>query len=119
MLEAADERAANPFESVLRAIARDVPGLRVEPQQWVEDVGRADLVDARLRIAIEAESHAFHSDRAALARDVHRYTAFTRHGWIVVRFTWEDVMFDPDYVRGVLVDVVAWAGSARGDARAS
>lgn len=78
----------------------------------MEDVGRADLVDARLRIAIEAESHEFHSDRAALARDVHRHTGFTRHGWRVVRFTWEDVMFDPAYVRAVLCDVVAAAGPA-------
>lgn len=107
VLELADQRAANPFESVLRAIALGVPGLQVEPQQWVGDVGRADLVDARRRIAIEAESHAFHSDRASLERDVHRYTAFTRLGWRVVRFTWQEVMFDPAYVRAVLIDVVA------------
>ncbi len=106
VLELADGRAANPFESVPRAIALGVPGLHVEPQQWVGDVGRADLVDARLRIAIEAESHEFHSDRASLARDVHRYTGFTRLGWRVVRFTWEDVMFDPACVRAVLADVV-------------
>src|SRR6476661_4830959 len=46
--EAADGRAANPFESVLRGIACRVRGLNVEPQQWVGDVGRADLMDRRL-----------------------------------------------------------------------
>ena len=30
--DAADGRAANPFESLLRAIALQVPGLRVQPQ---------------------------------------------------------------------------------------
>ena len=37
---AADVRADNPFESVLRAIALEVPGLCVEPQQWVGRLGR-------------------------------------------------------------------------------
>ncbi|HSV40195.1 MAG TPA: type IV toxin-antitoxin system AbiEi family antitoxin, partial [Nocardioidaceae bacterium] len=32
---AADGRADNPFESVLRAIALDIPGLDLRPQQWI------------------------------------------------------------------------------------
>ena len=105
--EAADPRAANPFESVLRSIALEVPGLCVEPQQWVGHVGRVDLLDVRLGLVIEAESFQFHSDRRSLARDVRRYTAMTRLGLRVVRFTWEEVMFDPEHVRAVLTDVVA------------
>ena len=49
---AADARAANPFESVLRAIALQVPDLSVEPQVWIGDVGRPDLVDEGLRIVL-------------------------------------------------------------------
>jgi very-short-patch-repair endonuclease len=30
-----------------------------------------------------------------------------RAGYTVVRFTWEEVMFDPDHVRAVLTDLVA------------
>lgn len=78
----------------------------VEPQQWVGAIGRADLVDHGRRIVIEADSFEFHSDRASLRRDVHRYTAFVRLGYRVVRFTWEDVMFDPAYVAEVLRDLV-------------
>ena len=107
VVKAADGRAANPFESVLRAIALEVPGLCVVPQQWVGDIGRVDLLDQRLRLVIEAESHEFHSSRTALARDVRRYTWFARLGYTVVRFTWEEVMFHPDYVRAVLMDLVA------------
>ena len=104
--EACDIRAANPFESALRAIAKGVPGLEVEPQQWVGDVGCADLMDRRLGIVIEAESFEFHADSASFARDVRRYTLFVQHGFVVVRFTWKEVMFDPDYVRSVLADLV-------------
>lgn len=104
----ASPRAANPFESVMRAIAREVPGLVVVPQGEVGIIGHADLTDARLRIAIECDSYEFHSLPEAFRYDVRRYTAMVRLGWLVVRFVWEDVMRKPDYVRDVLADVVAW-----------
>lgn len=103
----ADGRAANPFESVVRAIALDVPGLRVTPQGKVGDLGWADLVDERRRLAIECDSWAFHSSREAFRRDVRRYTAMVCAGWTVVRFCWEDAMEHPDRVRDSLLAVVA------------
>jgi very-short-patch-repair endonuclease len=102
----ADGRAANPFESVLRAIALDVPGLAVEPQVWVDPVGRPDLLDARRRLVIEADSFAYHGHRAALRRDCERYNAFVAIGYQVVRFSYEHVFHQPDYVRAVLLAVV-------------
>jgi very-short-patch-repair endonuclease len=104
---AADGRAANPFESVLRAIALDVPGLHVVPQGAVGAIGQADLADTRLRIAVEAESFEFHALAEAFRHDVRRYTAMTRLGWLVVRFVWDDVMHRPAYVHDVLADIVA------------
>ena len=106
VVRAADGRAANPFESVLRAIALDVPGLYVVPQEWTDDVGHPDLVDKRLRLVIEAESFEFHGKRRALYEDCERYNAFAMKGWWVVRFSWEHVMFEPDYVREVLTRMV-------------
>ena len=57
VLAAGDARAANPFESVLRAVALEVPGLRVRPQVRIDDadgwVGRVDLADEELRIVLE------------------------------------------------------------------
>jgi hypothetical protein len=103
---AADGRAANPFESCTRAIALDVPGLSVRPQVSIRGIGRVDLADLALGIVIECESLEFHSDAASLKRDVRRYTSCARRGLVVVRFTWTEVMFDPDYCRGALEDVV-------------
>jgi very-short-patch-repair endonuclease len=105
--EHASAKAANPFESVLRAIALEVPGLDVVPQGPVGAVGHADLTDERLRIAVEAESFEFHALPEAFSHDVRRYTAMIRLGWLVVRFVWDDVMHRPAYVRSVLADVVA------------
>lgn len=50
---AADGRADNPFESVLRALALQVPGLTVVPQIRIGPV-RPDLVDEDLRLVLEA-----------------------------------------------------------------
>jgi very-short-patch-repair endonuclease len=97
--------AANPFESVLRAIALDVEGLAVRPQVWVSGV-RPDLVDEELRIVIEADSFEWHGSRAALRKDARRYNLLVLDGWLVLRFAWEDVMFEQGYVRAVLVRMV-------------
>lgn len=97
--------AANPFESVLRAIGLDVPGIDLRPQVVIADEtgqGRPDLVDVDRRWVVEAESHTWHSKRGALRRDCRRYTQFVLLGWRVLRFAWEDVMFHPDYVHGCL-----------------
>jgi very-short-patch-repair endonuclease len=101
--------AANVFESSLRAIALTAPGLSVEPQISVREpqfLGRPDLVDGRLRIILEADSFEWHGQRAALRRDTHRYNAFAVHGWLVLRFAYEDVMFEPGWVRSMLTAAV-------------
>jgi len=104
---AADERAANPFESCLRATCHDVAGLSVEPQFSLAGIGRVDLADVQLRLVLEAESLEFHNDALSFRNDVRRYTALVRAQWRVARFCWEDVMFQQEYVRAVLTDLVA------------
>ncbi len=106
----ADGRAANAFESALRGIVLDVPGLTVEPQVSIraghEFLGPPDLVDERLGIILEADSFEWHGDRAALARDARRYNRFVAHGWLVLRFAWDDVMFRPELVAAVVAAAV-------------
>ncbi len=102
----ADGRAANPFESVLRAIALGVEGLHVEPQVWVGEVGRPDLYDRSLGLVLEADSFEFHGRRAALRGDCERYNGFVLEGCQVLRFAYEHVMHDPGYVHEVLTAAV-------------
>jgi very-short-patch-repair endonuclease len=97
--------AANPFESVLRAVALDVPALDLRPQVVIDEDGwrgRPDLVDVRRRLVVEAESFEFHGKRRMLTRDCERYNALVLRGWTVVRFSWEHVMLQPDYVDACL-----------------
>ena len=86
----------------------EVGGLDVVPQWPVEARGRTwhpDLVDVRRRLAIEADSWEFHTGRDEHSRDCVRYTALSVTGWTVLRFTWEQVMLSPAYVRDVLREV--------------
>ena len=101
----ATDLAANPFESVLRAIALEVPGIALRPQVVIEQDGwrgRPDLVDLERRLVVEADSFEFHGRRVALVRDCERYNALVLRGWTVLRFSWEHVMVEPDYVRASL-----------------
>ena len=110
VLAASDARATGPFESSLRAIALGVPGLVVEPQTRIRYDGffaRVDLADEGLRIVLEADSHEFHTERKAFDRDCRRYNGLVTRDWLVLRFTWEMVMFEPHVVRCAIEDLVA------------
>jgi very-short-patch-repair endonuclease len=106
VIELGDHRAANPFESVLRAIVHEIIGAHFEPQVWVGNIGRADLVDRRRRVVVEGDSFEFHSEADALNRDMVRYNAFLGEGHVVLRFGWQHAMFEQDYVRATVTAVL-------------
>lgn len=110
VLAAADGRAANPFESCLRAIALDVPGLEPRPQFQVADSGcfaTVDLGDPARRIALAAEGFEHHGTRSGLQRDCRRYTELATCGWRLLRYTWHDVMTRPAWVRWTIAATLA------------
>ena len=96
---AADRRADNPFESVVRAISLEFPALRLVPQLYVPGVGYPDLHDRARRLVVECDSFQFHSGREAVVKDVERYNACELGGFPLLRFAWEHAMLRQDYVR--------------------
>lgn len=107
VLDHADGRAANPFESVLRARCIEA-GLKVTPQAAVDlgtGVVHPDVVCHEQRAVFEADSWTHHATRKAHQRDCSRYNLLVLHGWRVFRFTWEQVMLAPEYVAWVLGQV--------------
>ena len=112
VLRHADGRAANPFESVLRALCIEA-GLSVEPQATLHlGTGQVqpDLVCHLLLLVIEADSWTFHASRKAHRRDCARYNLLVVRGWRVLRFTWEQVMHDQAYVTWVLAELTRSVG---------
>ena len=98
---AADGRAESPLESALRSILIEAGIEGFEPQVVIRDgafFARVDLGHRDLLIALEADSFAHHGTRTALTRDCRRHVNLTIRGWRLLRFSWEDVMFDPEWV---------------------
>jgi very-short-patch-repair endonuclease len=96
----ADRGAANPFESVLRALCI-LAGADLATQCVIKDkdfYARVDLAVEELSIVVEAESFEHHADRDSLRSDCRRYTGLAARGWVVLRFTWHEVMYEQDYV---------------------
>ncbi|NRD25260.1 hypothetical protein [Frigoribacterium sp. VKM Ac-2836] len=87
-----DARAESGTESIARLLlARD--GIRAEPQVWVDDHTRVDLlVDGWFVLECVSKEH--HSSTAAYARDRERITHITGLGFVVLEVTYAQVLFD-------------------------
>lgn len=71
-----------------------------------------DLAYPSLRIAIELDG-AVHRDRDVFERDRPRQNGIVLEGWMVLRFTWKDMVDDPD---GLVASVRAAIALAKRDA---
>ena len=80
-----------------------VPNYAVRDERG-QIVAEIDFADPELKIAIEVDGRAFHSDRRSFERDRKRQNMLVTRGWIVLRFTWERLVNDPE---GVLAEVAA------------
>lgn len=105
-----DARSANAFESSCRAILLDAGITGFQPQVAIRHkkrwVGRVDLADRTRRIVIECDGFAHHGDRDAFVSDLVRHTKLVAAGWRPLRFTWEQVMFRPEWVLEMVQDVI-------------
>lgn len=101
VIEHADGRAANPFESALRAIVLRV-GLRGFVPQLVvtgEDLlACVDLGDPERKVAFEADGFRVHGTRRAFASDLARHDDLWTEGWVTRRFAYEHVLYRSAWV---------------------
>ena len=103
----ADGRAANPFESALRAIVIErgitgfqpqllIPGGYGAGRSGSDKDKRVDLGDPERLAIFEADSFEHHGLRSALAADCRRYDELVSQGWQLLRFSYEQVMFEAE-----------------------
>jgi very-short-patch-repair endonuclease len=80
-----------------------------------DDSGRIlaeiDFAHLELKIAIEVDGRAFHSDGRSFERDRERQNMLALRGWLVLRFTWDRLVNDPE---GVIAEVVTALTALRG-----
>jgi very-short-patch-repair endonuclease len=99
--ELADGRAESVLESALRALLIEHGIGGFVPQVVIRDgdfSARLDLALPDLRIGLEAEGFEYHGTRRALVKDCRRHVNLAIRGWTVLRFSWEDVMYDGEWV---------------------
>lgn len=99
----ADPRSGSVLESALRVLLALAGLLPPESQHVVRDaggrfLGRVDFAWPRHRLVVETDGYAFHADRASYRSDRRRTNALVLAGWTVLRFSWEDVLHDPEHV---------------------
>jgi hypothetical protein len=109
LLTLVDGRAESPMETRLRLLLHDAGAPTPIPQYEVRDddgrfIARVDLAYPQWRIALEYEGD-HHRERAQFRRDIRRANALRQAGWLVLRFTADDVLRRPRDV----VDQVAAA----------
>ncbi|MFL6080075.1 MAG: DUF559 domain-containing protein [Ornithinibacter sp.] len=100
----ADGSAANPFESVLRALCIE-EGFELAPQLelWAPGLyAVVDLGSEELLLVVEAEGFEHHGTRKGLLKDCRRHTELAVFGYSSLRYAFEDVMGDQPWVRWTL-----------------
>lgn len=98
-----DERSHSPLESALRALLIDAGLTFFEPQYAARAadgkvLAKADLGDPVTGVLLEADSFLFHGQRGQLEWDARRYNVLVAHGYLVLRFAYEHVLGDKDWV---------------------
>jgi len=63
-------------------------------------IGRVDFAYPEMKIAIEVQSHRWHSSWGAQRSDMDRLTRLQTQGWIIIQVTYEDLERHPDRVAG-------------------
>ena len=103
-LSLSSDRARSILETVARLQLIDM-GLTPQVGVWIEGVGEVDMIILGF-IVIEVDGWAFHSSKEQREKDLKRDRELLRRGFIVLRFTYDDVM-NGDFAREVPVSVQA------------
>ena len=103
---------AGQLEEALESVLRDP---RIPPHQsqpgfpWLGAHGRVDACIPAWRRILEADGRLWHTREADFERDRARDHMAQQHGFEVTRFTYGQLVHDPDYVLRVLLDIGAHA----------
>lgn len=112
-----DPRSGSVLESLLRVLLAEHGILVPRTQHVVRDaagrfVGRVDFCWLQQRLIVEADGRRWHDPEDARDRDRRRTNAYGRLGWVVLRFTWAEVVHSPDEVVATVREALAARGAA-------
>jgi very-short-patch-repair endonuclease len=120
VLALADPACGSVLESLLRVLLheRGLPAPRTQVvvrSRAGATIGRVDFAWPDVGLLVEADGFAFHADRRRYRNDRRRANALVLAGWRLLRFSWEDVLHDPDAVvecvRAALAAAPGWTAA--------
>lgn len=81
----------------------ETAGISLPQRQFEIDIGwdrpiHVDFAYPPIKLAIETDGYGVHSSRSQWIADRRRDAALIALGWIVLRFSWDDVQSRPEYV---------------------
>ena len=97
--------AESGTESLVRVRLRR-KRVRVRTQVTIEGVGRVDML-LRHRVVLEVDSRAHHTGEENYHRDRLRDLKLLARGYVVIRVTWEQVMFGWEEVEPLILEALA------------
>lgn len=89
-----EDRARSHLERMFTTLTRRARLPRPAPNQEVGGLSR-DFVWSDQRLVAETDGYRYHSSRSAKRRDNRRDRQLTALGWRPVRFTYEEIAFEP------------------------
>jgi very-short-patch-repair endonuclease len=84
---------------------------------WSSGAFYLDCAWPKLHVGAESDSYRWHGTRTAWDRDKDRERILKQMGWRIVRFTWEDIWFRPDFVVAEVRKELAAAEALQGGAQ--
>jgi Protein of unknown function (DUF559) len=92
----------SPLETIARRLFRrssvPTPIKQYPVTESGQFLGRVDFAYPDYKIAIEVVGWDFHSGKRGWKRDLRRRTSLESRGWMVLEFTWDEVVNQPDFV---------------------
>lgn len=93
------------LESAFRRLCKRA-GLSPSRQVWVRDkssiIGRADFAFTECKVIVEVDGHRWHSIKSDIERDRVKEARLSAAGWVVIRFTWDQIRNHPEMVVAAL-----------------
>jgi len=117
VLSLADAGSQSVLESLARALLASAGISRPQLQYVIRDgrafLARVDMCWPELRLVVECDGRRWHDPEDSRNSDRRRDNALERLSWRVLRFTWAEVVHQPDYVVAHVRDCLrGWMAAA-------
>ncbi len=97
------------LEDAFRRVVEDSPYPMPETQYVIDDrgefIGRYDFAYPEKVALIETDSEGFHMDPVSFQRDREKQNRAQMLGWTVYRFTWRQIVDDPNFILDVIASI--------------